>query len=206
MDSLKLLSRDPVFTTVLETINPLKLPKSGDVFNELVKAIAYQQISYKAADTIYGRFLDLIGKEKFKPKDLLKLKVEEMRAVGFSIRKAEYSHNIAQFFLDNELYNYDWSKLTDEQIVKLLTQIKGVGEWTVQMILIFELHREDVFPHLDLAIQQSIQELYNLKSEKKKLYAEMKDIAENWRPHRTLATLYLWGWKREQARLKKKMA
>lgn len=199
----KILQQDPVFSTVVESTSPLKIPKSGNVFNELVKAIAYQQISYKAADTIFGRFLELIGHDKFTPDELLALKHEDLRSIGFSNRKATYSHNIAIFFKEHSLFTADWGVYTDKEIINLLTQIKGVGEWTVQMILIFELQRPDVFPYLDLAIQQSIAELYNLKSQKKELYIDMRKIAESWKPHRTLATLYLWAWKRQQVLIKK---
>jgi len=193
----KQLSKDPLMKKVIKEVTPLNLEKSGNVFNELVKAIAYQQISYKAADTIYGRFLKLIGGEFFSPADVLELEENEMRAAGFSRQKATYSHNIARFFDERGLFTYDWSTLSDEEIITLLTEIKGVGSWTVQMVLMFELHRPDVFPVKDLGIQQAMQAVYSFSAEKKALHQKMEELAELWRPHRTLASLYLWSWKRE---------
>ena len=108
-----------------------------------------------------------------------------------------YVQNIARFFQEKALFTFDWSTMTDAEIIKLLTEIKGVGEWTVQMVLIFELMREDVFPAKDLGIQQAMIGVYELKEEKKHLIKKMNEIAENWKPYRTWATLYLWAWKRE---------
>lgn len=182
---------------VIKDITYLNLQQSGNTFNELVKAIAYQQISYKAADTIYGRFLQLVGGEFFSPDDVLLLEEDELRAVGFSRQKAAYTQNIATFYKERNLFTFDWSTLTDAEIIDVLTQIKGVGEWTVKMMLIFELQREDVFPVKDLGIQQAIMGVYGFRLEKKALHNKMNKIAEQWRPYRTLASLYLWGWKRE---------
>jgi len=204
--ALTKLRKDPIFKEAMAKIKPLELEASGNVFNELVKAIVYQQISFKAADTIYGRFEDLVGKA-YLPKDLLCYDIEDFRGVGFSKQKATYVLNIAHYFQDENLYDCDWSQYTDEEIINSLTTIKGVGEWTVQMILIFELHRPDVLPTKDLAIQQVIQELYGLIEEKKALLLKMEEVAEAWRPHRTLATLYLYAWKRasrEKAKKEKK--
>ena len=201
----KKLNEDPIFKAAMKKIRPIDLLPSGNVFNELVKNIVYQQISYKAAETIYGRFEKLVG-TGYLPADLLVYAPEDFRAVGFSNRKATYVLNIAQYFKDNDLYDCDWSQLSDEEIITTLSNIKGVGEWTAQMILIFELHRPDVLPTKDLAIQQVMQELYGIKEVKKDLLKKMVELAEPWRPYRTLATLYLYGWKRasrEKAKLLK---
>ena len=195
--ALQHLKKDPHLRKVIEEVSYLNLRQSGNTFNELVKAIAYQQISYKAADTIYGRFLHLVGGEFFSPDDVLLLEEDELRAVGFSRQKAAYTQNIARFFKERNLFTFDWATMGDEDILELLTEIKGVGEWTVQMMLIFELHREDVFPVKDLGIQQAMMGIYDFRSEKKALHNKMNEIAEPWRPYRTLASLYLWGWKRE---------
>ncbi len=191
------LSKDPLMEKVIKQVSSLKLPKSGNVFNELVKGIAYQQISYKAADTIYGRFVQLIGGDFYSPDELLLLSHEEIRSIGFSRQKASYSLNIAQFFKEKNLYTFDWATLSDSEIIKLLTEIKGVGEWTVQMVLIFELQRPDVFPVKDLGVQQAMQAVYDITEEKRALHKKMEEIATPWQPYRTLASLYLWGWKRE---------
>ena len=195
--ALKHLRQDVKMREITKSTTYLELPQSGNVYNELVKSIAYQQISYKAADTIYGRFLQLVGGEYFSPEDVLLLEDDELRAVGFSRPKVTYVQNIARFFQEKALFTFDWSTMPDAEIIKLLTEIKGVGEWTVQMVLIFELMREDVFPAKDLGIQQAMIGVYELKEEKKHLIKKMNEIAENWKPYRTWATLYLWAWKRE---------
>ena len=192
----KILNKDPILKKALKGLDPLSLPGAGNVFNELVKAIAYQQISYKAADTIFGRFIELLGSENYTPEDLIAVSFDEMRGIGFSKQKAAYSHNIANYFIEHSLYDCDWSQYSDAEIMKTLTNIKGVGEWTAEMIMLFELQRPDVFPAKDLAIQQSMMILYDFKLEKKTLLLKMNEIAEAWRPHRSLVTLYLWSWKR----------
>lgn len=192
----RVLHKDPVLKKAIKGLDPLSLPGAGNVFNELVKAIAYQQISYKAADTIFGRFVNLLGSENYTPKKLLAVSFDEMRAIGFSKQKANYSHNIARYFKENKLYKTDWSNYSDKEIMDMLTTIKGVGEWTAEMVMLFELMRPDIFPAKDLAIQQSMMTLYGFELEKKALLSKMKEIAEAWRPHRSLATLYLWSWKR----------
>jgi DNA-3-methyladenine glycosylase II len=126
---------------------------------------------------------------------VLELPIEQMRAVGLSNQKASYLKNVAQFFRDNDLENKDWSNLSDEEIITYLTQIKGVGRWTVQMILMFTLARLDVFPVLDLGIQQGMKRLYSLEQEGKDLHKTMHEIAEHWRPFRSVASRYIWKWK-----------
>ena len=196
IEAQKILNKDPVLKKALKGLDPLSLPGAGNVFNELVKAIAYQQISYKAADTIYGRFIDLVGAENYTPEDLIAVSFDDMRGIGFSKQKATYSHNIAHYFVEHSLYDCDWRQYSDAEIMKSLTNIKGVGEWTAEMIMLFELQRPDVFPAKDLAIQQSMMALYDFELDKKALLTKMKEIAEAWRPHRSLVTLYLWSWKR----------
>ncbi len=195
--ALKKLRQDPLMKMVIKEVAYLQLERSGNVFNELVKNIAYQQISYKAADTIYGRFLKLVGGVFFSPDELLILDQEEIRNIGFSRQKAAYVLNIARFFKERDLFTFEWAQLSDNEIIKLLTKIKGVGEWTVQMVLIFELERPDVFPEKDLGIQQAMMGIYDFRLEKKALLERMREISVTWTPHRTLATLYLWAWKRK---------
>ena len=195
---IKELSKSRKFRIVLDKAKPINQPGSGNVFNELVKNIAYQQISYKAADTVYKKFVSIIEREDYSPKQILLKDYEHLKSAGFSYRKTDYIVNIANFFEDRKLYKFDWTKLKDQEIIDLLSQIKGVGIWTVQMILIFELNRPDVFPSLDLAIQYVIKDLYKLQTEKKALIKEIEKISEDWAPYRTLASLYLWGYRRWQ--------
>lgn len=188
------LCQDKVLNEVISNHKILKLQKSGNVYNELVKNIIYQQISYKAADKIYGRLLEKMVDSKFPPRKILNSDPEEIRAVGLSRQKLNYIYNISEFFEDHKLYNKQWGRLSDEEIISLLTQIKGVGTWTVEMILIFELQRPDVLPVKDLAIQQAMKYLYNFDGTGKTLFDNMYRIAEDWQPFRSYATLYLWSW------------
>ena len=191
------LKKDKILNKVIATTDFLKLPKSGNVFNELVKAIIYQQISYKAADSIYARFTGLLGREDYLPDDLIVQKHDELRSAGLSNQKAGYVQNIAHFFKEHQLVDFDWETLDDDSIIELLTKIKGVGTWTAHMILIFQLGRPDVFPDKDLAIQIVMKELYGITSEKRQLLVDMNKIAHNWRPFRSFASLYLWAWRRD---------
>ncbi|HEY8689459.1 MAG TPA: DNA-3-methyladenine glycosylase 2 family protein, partial [Chitinophagaceae bacterium] len=122
--------------------------------------------------------------------------VEKFRGIGFSNAKAGYVHNVCKFFVENNITDARLNKMSNEEVIELLTQIKGVGKWTVEMILMFTLGREDVFAVDDLGIQQSITKLYKLDATDKKLMKEkMLQISSKWSPYRTYACRYLWGWK-----------
>ncbi len=196
------LSKDTVLRDIVDQLQILELPGSGNVYNELVKNIIYQQISYKVADVIYGRLIDLIGQAAYRPKDILALDFDILRSVGLSRPKTQYVINISQFFLEEDLIAYNWERDSDDEIINKLTEIKGVGTWTAEMILIFELKRPDVLPVKDLAIQQAMKALYGITSEKKVLFDDMYRIAESWKPYRSYATLYLWSWCRAEAQKK----
>ena len=161
----------------------------------LIRSIVSQQLSVKAASTIHNRFLNLFKDGYPSANELQKLEFEKLRGVGLSGQKTNYVRNVAVFFTENDLFEKDWTSDTDHEIIALLTQIKGVGKWTVQMILMFVLSREDVFPVLDLGIQQGIIEVYGLTEEKKELHAKMEEIAKPWKPYRSVACLYLWAGK-----------
>ncbi len=119
---------------------------------------------------------------------------EELRAVGLSRQKAAYVQNVAQFWLDHKLENKDWDLVSNEAVLEELTQIKGVGTWTAQMLLMFTLRRKDVFPVDDMGIQKAIVKRYRLRSKGKKLKERMLQISKAWSPYRTLACRYLWIW------------
>ena len=166
---------------------------SNDVYGYLIRAIIYQQLSGKAADTIYGRFLHLFRGAKIpSPRTLAKADVERLRTAGLSKQKANYVTNVAQFFTKKENKNCDWQTMTDEEIIEKLTTIKGVGTWTAQMVLMSCLARPDVLPTEDLTIRQRMVELYNIKEGGKAVKQRMIEIAEKWRPYRSYACLYLW--------------
>ncbi|MBL7911268.1 MAG: DNA-3-methyladenine glycosylase 2 family protein [Bacteroidia bacterium] len=189
------LKKDKALKKVIEQVGVIKNSKREDLFIALVRAIVSQQLSVKAADTIYNRFLDLFKNRIPDAKSILKLKDDKLRAVGLSYQKAGYIKNIAVFSLEQSLDHKLLKVKTDDELVEYLVQIKGVGRWTVEMLLMFNLNRPDVFPKDDLGIQNGMKKLYNLTSEKKALLKEMEEIAEAWRPHRTLACRYIWRYK-----------
>ena len=193
--ALKHLSNDPLLKNVIESITLNIRKKNGDVYGSLVRSITSQQLSVKAASTIYGRFIDLFENNYPHPEKVIKMEIEKMRSAGLSYQKSGYIKNVATFFLEEKIINKDWSSESDSDVIKHLTQIKGVGNWTVEMILMFTLDRKDVFPVDDLGIQNAMIALYDLKEEKKALKSRLIEISDQWRPYRTLACEYLWEWK-----------
>lgn len=187
------LSKDPVMKKLIDAVIPKINQSIGDVYEDLLSSIVSQQISVNVAKVIYGRFLDLYNGTTPDPQTLLDTEFEVLKSVGLSNQKTRYMLNIAQFWIDKNLAAQNWHELSDEEILSLLTQIKGVGEWTVQMILMFSLERDDVLPVGDLVIQLSMIKHYGIEANKKKdLYNEMRVIAEQWSPYRTTACKYLW--------------
>ena len=189
-----LKSRDPILAPLIDKI---ALPELmvGDVYENLLSSIVSQQLSVKAASTIYNRFLDLFPDRYPDPENVLAISKEALRAVGLSAQKSSYIQNTALYFHQNVENLGKWQDLSDKEIIELLSRIKGVGVWTVQMILIFTLQREDVFPHLDLGVKMGMKRLYGIESESKLLQKDMEKIAENWRPYRSYVARYIWHWK-----------
>ena len=190
------LSKDKKFKKVIDTTTITYHWDSEDVYLSLLRAISAQQLSGKAARTIFGRFLNLFEDEYPLADILMWMKIEELRAVGLSRQKANYMINVATFFSENKLMNHDWSTSSDDEIIEKLTAIKGVGKWTVQMILIFSLRRLDVYPVDDLVVRQNTMKLYNVDDtlRGKKLHKKLYEIAEKWKPYRSVASRYLWEW------------
>jgi DNA-3-methyladenine glycosylase II len=190
------LAQDFVLKQILSEALPLPTLTPTDLYTALLRAIVYQQLSIKAAGTIWQRFVALFHNQNPSPDRLLHKDLPELRAVGLSQQKAGYMHNIAQYAIDNKWQDADFQSLADEEIITKLTSIKGVGRWTVEMLLIFDLNRPDVFPIADLGIRQTMVELYALDtSNAKKLNLKLLEIAANWQPYRTYASRYLWQWK-----------
>ncbi|MBB4078902.1 DNA-3-methyladenine glycosylase II [Lewinella aquimaris] len=171
----------------------LRPDHGGDVYFGLLRSITYQQLSGKAASTIFGRFLDVFPDGYPHPDRLLDLSEADLRAVGMSRSKAGYLHNVAEFWLEHKLIDQDWDELNDQEILTLLTQIKGVGQWTVEMVLMFVLKRPDLLPVDDLVVRRNLITLFDLHHLKgKALIAAMIEAAEPWRPYRSYASRYLW--------------
>ncbi len=195
-DHVAHLRKDPVLRKVIDKVGPLTVRKESDLYVALLRAIVGQQLSVKAAATIWSRFLALFKDGYPDPKKLLKMKDEKLRKVGLSYQKASYVKNIAAFSLEKSLDYSKLKKMEDEVLIEYLVSIKGVGRWTVEMILMFSLDRPDIFPKDDLGIVNGIKMLYGINSvTKKELFAEMDRVAETWKPCRTLACRYLWRYK-----------
>ncbi len=189
------LSNDERLRPLVAAIQPKASESKGDLYAELIESIVYQQLSIKAAATIHKRFLGLFPEGYPVPEALVMLETETLRGIGLSYQKANYVRNVAEFFLAENLLQQDWSELDDDEILRLLTRIKGVGRWTVEMTLMFTLRREDIFPMDDLGVQNSMIKLYGLTETGKALRQRMIEIAESWRPYRSWACVYLWRWK-----------
>ncbi len=192
------LKKDKVLKKIIERVGDISSSQNQDLYFSLLKAIVSQQLSIKAADTIWQRFLALFKNECPHAQAVLKMKDDKLRAVGLSFQKAGYIKNIARFSVENTLEYQKLKTKSDAELIDYLVQIKGVGRWTVEMVLMFSLNREDVFPIDDLGIQNGIKQLYQLDLEKKELLKKLESIAENWRPHRTLACRYIWRYKDEK--------
>ena len=186
------LSQDPVMANLIQTGKNIDQEAHEDIYLSLLGSIISQQLSTKVARVIRNRFLDLFPAGYPQPEAVLAQPDETLRSVGLSYQKLGYIRNVADFALAGKLDYNVISRMEDETLIKHLTQIKGVGRWTAEMILMFTLTRPDVFPVDDLGIQNAMKKLYNLTQTGKILQSEMIRIAENWRPYRTLASRYLW--------------
>ncbi len=189
------LSQDSVLRPLLAALPFPEPPKSQGLFPDLLACLISQQLSAKAAATIHARFLQLFPNHHPTPQTLLALPPERLRSVGLSTQKARYVLATARFFLEHPHLETHLPTLSDEEVLQKLTQIKGVGTWTAQMVLIFTLQRPDVFPAGDGGIRQAMQTLYRLPSEGPALQSAMECRAERWRPFRSYACRFLWHWK-----------
>ncbi len=189
------LSKDKKLAEIMPLIVLSEIDTHNDIYLDLLDSIVSQQLSVKVATVIFNRFLNLFDDLNPTPQKILDLDIEAMRGCGLSYQKAGYIKNIAQYWIDHHELNRDWLSMNDEDIIKELSSIKGVGKWTVQMILMFRLNRLDVFPIDDLGIRQGMTHLYKIESTGKEAMREMVEIAENWKPYRSTACRYVWRWK-----------
>lgn len=185
--------RDTVLYAAINSLDTRVKPALDiDVYHALLGSIVSQQLSTKVVRIIWNRFIDLFTDRYPDAESLLAMEHEALRSIGLSNSKANYVKNVAAFKLDNDM-SFDFlQQLSDEEIIDYLTQIKGVGPWTVQMILMFPMDRPDVFPVDDLGIQNAMKRLYGIDLEKKELKHKMHEIAAVWKPYRSLASKYLW--------------
>ena len=186
------LSQDPIMANLIQTGKNIDQEAHEDIYLSLLGSIISQQLSTKVARVIRNRFLDLFPGGYPQPEAILAQSDENLRSVGLSYQKLSYIRNVAAFALAGNLDYNLIGEMENEVLIKHLTQIKGVGRWTAEMILMFTLTRPDVFPVDDLGIQNAMKKWYGLTQTGKTLQAEMIKIAEHWRPYRTLASRYLW--------------
>lgn len=195
---LDILSKDKRMHKIIQETPPERIFErtfDGMVLKDLVSSIISQQLSTKVARVIYQRFLDLYSGDFPSVEDIIQTDHETLRSCGLSNQKAQYIKNIAEYFKLHEWQDEQFHAMTDDEIIASLTAIKGVGRWTVEMVLIFCLGREDVFALDDYGIQTALVEIYRLKEEKKALKLKMEQISQRWKPYRSTACLYLWAYK-----------
>jgi DNA-3-methyladenine glycosylase II len=192
----QLAASDPVMAKLIERFGELSIDGRRrrrppvDAYGMLLRSVVGQQLSVKAAATIYGRVLDLFGGATPPPEELLEIEPERLREAGLSGRKVEYVRDLAAHVLSGELELDRLESLSDEEVIEEITAIRGFGLWSAQMFLIFFLERPDVLPTGDLGIRNAIKAAYGLDAVPPP--TELERIAEPWRPHRSLASIYLW--------------
>jgi DNA-3-methyladenine glycosylase II len=195
MSYKKHLSKDKVLANILKKdSHALSLQKNIPL--RLMASIISQQLSTKVAAIIFDRFVALYPAKKPTVQKVLDTPEETLRGIGISYAKIKYIYAVANFCIEHKINDKKIQELSNEAIIDLLTQIKGVGKWTVEMLLMFSLGREDVFAVDDLGIQQAMTKLYNLDpTNKRQLKIDMLERSKAWSPYRTYACLHLWRWK-----------
>ena len=192
IDPVKYLSRvDPQLDVVINTVGKYSIRLRTDAFQSLVESIIYQQLAGSAANVIYTRFIKYYNNMMPTPMDIISTSDMELKSkIGLSSKKVQYLKDLATKVAERKLSLDLLTTLSDEEVVNQLIQVKGIGRWTAEMFLIFCLGRPDVLPVTDLGIRKAMHNIYSLSELPKP--AEMLAIAQPWRPHRTVATWYLW--------------
>lgn len=183
---------DPALGEVIARVGPYRLvPRAeGSHFDHVVRSIVGQQLSGKAAQTIYSRVLALKGGRPPTPADFLKIPDAKLRAAGLSGRKTEYVKELARRTHDGSLAILEIHEMEDDAVMETLVSVRGIGPWTAQMVLMFRLGRPDVFPELDLGVQKAVQKLRGMR--KLPTPKQMVKIGQAYAPYRTYAAWYLW--------------
>jgi DNA-3-methyladenine glycosylase II len=180
---------DPLMCALIERVGAYRIEYGPPEFASLAESIVYQQLNGKAAATIFERFAMLAG-EPLTPEGILKLSEAQMRAAGLSKQKSSYMRDLAERTHRGVLDFASLPNLSDEDVIKHLTQVKGIGVWTAQMFLMFTLKRPNVLPTGDYGVQMAIKKHY--KKRKLPKPAQMEKIAKSWEPYRSVACWYLW--------------
>jgi DNA-3-methyladenine glycosylase II len=179
---------DPVLARIIREHPRIALEPRGEPFHTLARAIVSQQISVKAAASIWARVCAVAP--QMHPKEIADARHSRLRACGLSARKAEYLADLASRFIDGTLHPLRWERMDDEAVIAELVQVRGIGRWTAEMFLMFNLLRPDVLPLADLGLQRAIR-IHYFKGRKVSLRT-MRRVAEEWAPWRSVATWYLW--------------
>ena len=182
----ELSDNDIILSRIINKFDDLELISRGDIFFTLIRSIIGQQISVKAASTVWSRFTKKVG--EITPKNILSVDFEDLRSCGLTQKKTEYVIGISESWHEYSLF--DWNKMDDEEVIEKLIKLRGVGKWTAEMILIFTLLRPDVFPIGDIGMIRGIEKSYNsgVRMSNDELYA----LSEKWKPWRTVACCYMW--------------
>lgn len=180
---------DPIMQSLVRKYpSPTFQDRSAFLYEDLIESIVSQQLSVKAADTIFGRFKKLFDPGTFPtPQQVLAMEDQKIRDAGISFQKISYIKSVADAFVSDLIDSEKIKHMSDEEVITALIQIRGVGKWTAEMILIFTLSRPDVFSIGDLGIRNAITKLYGITDQK-----EMVKLSEKWQPHRSTACWYLW--------------
>ena len=189
--AVKYLSRDNDLKTLIDHFGVITLKRRRNYFKSLLRSIIHQQLSSKAAGTIENRFLELYNVSRYpSPEEVLKTPAEVIQNVGISRMKTEYIRGLAKIIDDGDIRLDKLTELSNDEVGTVLKQVRGIGQWTVDMFLIFSLNRPDVFPLNDLGIQKGL--MLFLGRAKYLDRESMLSYSEKWKPYRTLVSLYLW--------------
>ena len=187
---LHLKRKDPVLRAIIERVGPYSIQYREPIFQTLVRSIVYQQLSGKAAGTIFDRLAAAAGEAPFTPQRILKITPKKMQSLGLSRQKRDYIRDLAKRTAAGEIDFTNFHELDDATLIQRLTAVKGVGVWTVQMFLMFALQRPNVLPVGDLGVRSAIRKAYGLEA--MPTAAEVERIAASWHPYCSVASWYLW--------------
>tara|TARA_B100000900_G_scaffold391016_2_gene385231 strand:+ start:1969 stop:2592 length:624 start_codon:yes stop_codon:yes gene_type:complete len=186
-EAIFFLKHDDILGSYVKSISAPSYYVEEDYFSSLCKYIIYQQLSIQSASKTYARFLLLF--DELNPVSLLNTNEEKLKETGLSFRKIEFLRELSKSFINNDHFQ-NLFKNTDDQIIQILTSIKGIGSWTAEMFLIFTMLRIDVFSSKDIGLLNALKKVYNLKS--RPSFADAELLSKRWIPYRTIASLYLW--------------
>ncbi len=188
-DGVRFLRRDPILEKIIDSVGDYSLKKRNHHFAVLVESIVSQQLATRAAEAIFRRFKDLYPKFPT-ASDILATKKSKLRSVGLSGMKIEYIKDLAKKVEQGKIKTRTLSKMSDEEVISYLTQVKGIGRWTAEMFLIFSLGRQDVLPVHDLGLRKGVQMAFSFSRLPEP--SEVENLGKRWKPYRSIATWYLW--------------